>query len=317
MPIISVIVPVYNVERYLGKCIESILSQTFEDIEIILINDGSTDTSGMICNKYKNIDIRIVVLNKLNGGLSSARNMGIEYSTGKYITFIDSDDTVSNNILENLYINLINNDCDISVCNVKDIYDDGTILSNNLDYHEVVSNKEAIKLELESQLTNGYAVAKLFKAELFKSIKFPENRLYEDAFIILHLYNETRKIFISTDQLYNYYRHTGTITTSRFKEKDFDCIEAHLSNYEFIMSNHPSLEEQAYFRVIWAYIYILDKITLSSYNGVIKDKVVNFIKANKIDIMKNKYLGNKRKMGIFVYFLSPYLYKKVLRRCKK
>ncbi|MCR0206926.1 glycosyltransferase family 2 protein [[Clostridium] innocuum] len=317
MPIISVIVPVYNVERYLEKCIDSIISQSFKDIEIILVNDGSTDSSGAICNKYRSIDNRIVVLNKTNGGLSSARNMGIEYCTGKFITFIDSDDTVSENILEKLYYNLINNNCDISVCNVIDIYDDGSMLKNEFNFHEVVSNQEAIRLELESRLTNGYAVAKLFKIELFDSIKFPKNKLYEDAFIILRLYAKTKKIFISTDQLYNYHRHNNTITTGNFKEKDFDCIKAHLCNYEFIISNYPSLEEQAYYRVIWSYLYILDKIILSNYEGRIKEEVISFINRNKNKIFKNNYLGYKRKLGVLIYLFSPYLYDKILRRCKK
>ena len=132
---ISIIVPVYNVEKYLEKCIKSILNQTFTDFELILVNDGSTDKSGVICDNYKNIDDRIIVIHKKNEGLSSARNSGLDIAKGRYIGFVDSDDYINNDMYHKLYEALIKNNSDISICKFVKVYDDSEMKFSNNDLY--------------------------------------------------------------------------------------------------------------------------------------------------------------------------------------
>ena len=146
MPKISIIIPIYNLEKYLDKCIKSILNQTFKDFELILVNDGSTDKSGVICDNYKKVDDRIVVIHKENGGTSSARNIGIDIARGKYIGFVDGDDYIHENMYYELYENLIKNNSDISICKFVRVYDNSEMkFSNNNLLEENYSNIEALK----------------------------------------------------------------------------------------------------------------------------------------------------------------------------
>lgn len=312
---VSIIVPVYNVEKYIDKCINSILNQTFEDFELILVDDGSTDKSGEICDKYKKQDKRIKVIHKTNGGLSDARNVGIDNSLGEFITFIDSDDYVDEDIIEFLYDNLKKHHCDISICNAREIYTDYVVYQTKEDIEMVVSGKEAVRYELESKVLPGYSVAKLYeKNKIFKDIRFPIGKLYEDAFIIVKALDLGERVYISTKAKYNYIRRDGSITVSSFKTKDLNCIEAHQANYEYIMCKYPEFEKQGFFRVIWSKLFILDKILISpEKDSEIAEKLIKSIKDVAFKSMSNPYLSFKRKIGIILIFINRNLYRKFLK----
>ena len=198
---ISVIVPVYNVERFLRECIESIISQTYKDLEIILVNDGSTDKSPLICEEYKKIDARVIVLHKENGGLSDARNKGIDISTGEYIGFVDSDDFIENDMYELLLNNIKKVEADIATCGVIS----EKVKDKNFYKEEIIVNAhDGLKEMLMERSMNTSACDKLYKRSLFDEIRYPKDKLYEDLYTTYKLLHKANKIVISNQKKYYY-----------------------------------------------------------------------------------------------------------------
>jgi len=194
---VSVIVPVFNVEEYLSKCLDSIINQSYYNLEIILIDDGSTDLSSFICDEYCSLDSRVVVVHKTNGGLSDARNTGINLATGEFFCFIDSDDYIDVNMIEEL-INLLSfHDADIAVCDFLEV-------SPNMDISKISLNNETIEIisnieELENLFSKNYLQTvvswnKLYKKELFNNIRFPVGKLHEDEFTTYKIIFQAKKI---------------------------------------------------------------------------------------------------------------------------
>lgn len=223
--LISVIVPVYNVQKYLEKCIESILSQTYKNIEIILIDDGSTDNSGKICDECVERDSRIRVIHQKNKGLSAARNRGIECSKGKYIVFIDSDDYIHNRMIEILYQAIIENHAELAICDFKYVYeynkDEKEIVSPI--QNEVLNNNEVIEKLFEKNAWY-YIVAwnKLYKKELWDNIRFPVGYIHEDEAVIHHILIKCKKVVTVKQKLYYYRQIINSIThTKNAKRTDW------------------------------------------------------------------------------------------------
>ena len=162
-PLISIIIPVYKVEKYLEKCIKSVLDQTYKNLQIILVDDGSPDNCGNICDDYARVDNRIEVIHKANGGLSDARNVGLKAARGEYIGFVDSDDYVSNEMFENLYNTLISNDVDVAICNFYIVIDDKNIIKNADNGVEIYNKLEILKEILLDKKIQSYAWNKLYK----------------------------------------------------------------------------------------------------------------------------------------------------------
>lgn len=226
--LISVIVPIYNVEQYLEKCIESIRQQSYQHIEILLINDGSTDNSEQICLDYVNKDNRIQYFKKENGGLSDTRNYGIERSSGEYLSFVDSDDYIAENFIEKLYESIKEQKSDISICNVVKVHENGEI-EQELDWEFPVVNTSR-NIYRSHLLDYDYRLViscnKLYKRHLFDTIRFEVGRIHEDEFIAFLLYDKAEKIsFLQKDGLYFYLQRFGSITkTSKPVSKQFDSL---------------------------------------------------------------------------------------------
>ena len=180
MPKISIIVPVYNVEKYLEKCVKSILNQTFTDFELILVDDGTPDSSGVICDQFAEKDERIKVIHKKNGGLSDARNTGIEVAKGEYIGFVDSDDYIAEDMYELLYTNIVNEEADLSICGIYDVYENKEA-QKRIRQYMILNKFEAIKVILEAKIVSVHAVNKLYKKELFTHVRYPVGKITEDC----------------------------------------------------------------------------------------------------------------------------------------
>ena len=200
---------------------------------MLIRDDGSKDKSGLICEEYAKKDSRISVYHKTNGGLSSARNYGIEHALGEFITFIDSDDYVDKSMLAILYNNMIENDVDLSITGVRDIYDGKT--SIDVDREKLLLNsEETLKFMLMGKKINVYAVSKLYKRSIFESIKYPLGKAFEDSYIIVDILKKCSSVFIDTIPQYNYYHRTDSITTLSYSARDLDYIEAWTLNFEKI-----------------------------------------------------------------------------------
>ena len=195
--LISVVVPIYKVEQYLEKCVNSILSQTYSNLEIILVDDGSPDNCPQICDNLVKQDKRIKVIHKPNGGLSDARNVGFESSTGKYVTFVDSDDYLNYNFIETLYNNLLNTNADMSIVGYQKVFEDSTVNQAETFQSEVLSFDNSNKFEqlcAKHKLNFVIAWGKLYTRQLFNTIKFPVGKINEDEFVTHHVINTCQKI---------------------------------------------------------------------------------------------------------------------------
>ena len=268
---ISIIVPVYNVEAYLERCVESILKQTYTNLEILLVNDGSTDKSGELCDKLALRDHRIRVIHKENGGLSDARNRGIDEASSNLIGFIDSDDYIDEDMYETLYRQMVASKADLSMCGHYDVY-------HQIPEKQVAEIKtwelmpeEAIKMVMEAKILSVTAVNKLYKKALFEQLRFRIGKIAEDAFIMVDLIHQCSKVVATNEKKYYYVHRENSITTQKFSLKFLNVIEAYEQNAKIISENYPDLYDVAIMRLNWAYFYVLDRLLV---DNDFKDKVL-------------------------------------------
>lgn len=224
---VSIIVPVYNVERYVEKCIRSILNQSYQNIEIIIIDDGSMDNSYNVCaDLQKESPDKIELFKKENGGLSSARNFGLSQAKGEYISFVDSDDIVSQDFIEKLVSLLEKTGSSISCCQVAKFDNDEKPKFTHTIEHSEYNTKNAIELLVTDKITS-HAWNKLYVASLFQNIEFPIGRNYEDIFIMYKLFKKAKKVTLYNNaKLYGYLQRKGSITGSVDSKTLNDYIDA-------------------------------------------------------------------------------------------
>lgn len=230
---ISVIVPVFNVENYLEKCVKSIIEQTYKNLEVILVDDGSTDKSGFLCDELKKQDYRIKVIHKTNGGLSDARNAGIQVSTGKYLSFIDSDDYLERTALEQMMQAILISHSEIAICNIMRFYDDGC----TEEFYNPTDNQEVLEGIRRFDTLNQPSVCnKLFDAKLFANISFPYGKYYEDTYVYHELLYKADKVVLTGKTGYWYLSRKGSILgRSQFSNRYFDFIEAVYMRADFLI----------------------------------------------------------------------------------
>lgn len=297
--LISVIVPVYNVEKYINRCIDSVLKQTYKNIEIILVDDGSTDDSGKICDEYAKKDKRIVVIHKENGGLSDARNAGIDIATGLYISFIDSDDYVENNYIEILYNSIIKNKTDMAIGSHKVIYDTGTVLEKATGEESVLEPKEVLKRILYDDGIDLTANSKLYKKELFDNIRFPVARLFEDAATTYKLIDVANTISIVSISIYNYIIRNNSITNQKFSSKKMDLIKSTEEMCDYVKNKYPDLEKAANRRLMYAYLSTLSQLAMSKEKFPNEQKIMmHYIRKNGNKVLLDKKAPKRDKLGI-------------------
>jgi glycosyltransferase involved in cell wall biosynthesis len=257
MDLISIIVPVYNTEKYLKACLESILHQSYENLEIIIVDDGSTDGSRDIIRKYQSLNHRIFYLYQNNQGLASARNTGLKHCHGNYITFIDSDDIVSNNLIKTLYKELKDNNAEISYTTLRRFKTQQSIGSDKIQYKRLIyDSKNALRHYYKSKLGN--VCGGLFKRELFNHVSFPRNLIYEDNLPkSIVLYKAGQIVFIEAD-LY-YYRIThNSITTQKYSNKKLDILLIGQKIETYLMKNDENFiyYKDEYYKMIYQMTYV-------------------------------------------------------------
>lgn len=315
-PLISVIVPVYNVEIYLEKCIKSIINQTYSNLEIILINDGSTDKSSQICDEFSKKDSRIKVIHKKNGGLSDARNAGIDAANGEYISFIDSDDMVDENFISTLF-NLIEKSLlRLSCVGFKPFYkSDDLIRVSNKSYEKVFGDYEYFKnIFLGNDDFRCSFCRLLCHKSLFEKLRFPVGELYEDVAIFGELMIRAKKIIMSDEKLYFYRMREGSIVHN-FSSKHFDFLKQAKILADIATSKYPNLTPDA--------IYYLSTVKMAISFDVLKSKSLEFddflnesskfIRENFISILKTKSLNKKTKILVLILGINSSLFRLVYR----
>ncbi len=312
---ISIIVPVYNVEGYLENCIDSILNQTFKDFELILVDDGSTDSSGKICDIHGEKDSRIKVIHKTNGGLSSARNAGIDRACGKYIGFVDSDDSIHPQMYEILYNLVKEYKSDISCCNYKKTYDISSKEHEDLNLNEVreMSNIEAIKNLYDKDLGVKLVVAwnKLYNKNLFDSIRYEVGRLHEDEFIAHRILYKCKKIVYINNELYYYLQREGSIMSKVSDKRKVDALLSQSDRMRFcnrvgIISMSEKICKIYEFNFFNLYRQLIseDNTNIEFLNELRKDFILNLC-----ILLRQKDIHIKEKISCLVFAISPRLYR--------
>lgn len=241
--LISVIVPIYNVEKYLRKCIESIINQSYKNLEIILVDDGSTDSCGSICDEYAKIDKRIKVIHKENGGLSDARNRGIEASGGAYLMFIDGDDYINEKMAEILYKRIKEDNTDLAMCNFLFVDECGAEVRERNRVlpikNEILTSPKLMK-KLLGNKRGYYAIAcnKLYKKNLFEDIRFPSGKINEDEFVVHRIFVKCQRISCVSIPLYYYVQRSGSIMNAAVSAKNLDIVEALYDRTKYLITHN-------------------------------------------------------------------------------
>ena len=255
-PLISVIVPVYNVEQYIDRCVESIINQTYQNLEIILVDDGSTDNSGIKCDEWKKKDKRVVVVHKKNGGLSDARNAGLEIANGEYIGFVDSDDYICLDMYRILSETMEKTQANIVECKRRRFTDSDTNLSaNSCDFSIEVFDAEQALLELilERKLKQT-AWNKLYQRRSITTL-FEVGKINEDEYWTYQIFGKAKKIVSVDTELYYYYQRELSIMHEKYSVKRLDGVKARKERLEYIKKCYPSLTNHACLSYIWACFY--------------------------------------------------------------
>lgn len=313
---ISVIVPVYNVEAYLERCVESILQQTYAHFELILINDGSTDSSGQICDHLASQYENIKVYHIENAGVSNARNMGIQLATGSWVTFIDSDDFVTQDYLATLASAAEGLNVGFVIAPLHHIKNGiVTDLPSYSGKTELWSTEETMKELLMTTRTSFFPVAKLFKRDLLADEKFNTNyHLAEDALFLTELLLKTRCSCVFIDKPVYYYDHREGSATTSVNRHVFDTIEVYKQIIAQVSQAFPNLKYELINRECWSYITVYDKIIFTSRKEYQKEKAElrNWIVQHRREIWKDAYFTTFRKVAILSLVISPWLYKKIV-----
>jgi len=287
---VSIIIPVYNVEKYLSRCVESVFAQTYTNLEIILVDDGTKDNSGVLCDKYGERDERVKVIHKKNGGLSSARNAGIEIATGDAIFFLDSDDYLSEECIDICVKMLINNNASISIIQMMHVAE-GTneiIKSSEREVMYTFNSEKAIEESLYQKWYTCCAPAKLYKREVIGDIKFPLGRISEDL-ATCHLFlNNADKVVYSNYCGYYYRQHENSIMHT-FNPKRLDALQWALEIEEFCKNYYPAIVDAAICRTFNVSVHLLLDIP---QNGDSHDKYFKVI-WREIERTRFKTICNK------------------------
>ena len=323
-PLISIIVPVYRVESYLSRCVDSLLAQTYQNLEIILVDDGSPDQCPAICDACAEKDARVKVIHQENKGLSGARNAGIDAASGEYLAFVDSDDYVSPHFIEELYQLLQDTGCAIGQCRFSYVKGDGLVEEGDSAF--CIYRGESLMEQLygPEEKATCFVVAwnKLYRAELFKEtgIRYPEGRIHEDEATTYRLFHEAKKLAFLDRALYGYYTENGGSITSVFSAKRLQWLTAHEERIAFFKKNgYEKLLPAAYRKLCDACITFYFRCTeqVKDAEELKKElrKRLETYRANGAAWIAA--LPLKTRMGYELFSMSPGLYAKMLQKMQE
>ena len=311
---VSIVVPVYNVENYISRCINSLIKQSYKNLEIVLVDDGSTDLSAKICDEYKKIDSRIKVIHKKNGGLSDARNFGIDNCTGEYICFVDSDDWIEKEMIKTLIENIVDTKSDIAICGRYRAYENKEkIIEKYKKYPKEIVFNNIIGLQYLMSFC-GYDMSvcdKMFKSSLFSEIRFPYGLTCEDSFTTYKLFSESKQICYINKPFYNYFFRTNSIT--RNGNVNETVIKAAQEQYKFVLKNYADIKNEASSFLISAYMSVFNEYIKRNKKCM---KISLFKKESKKHLkcaLKSDNISFVKKIQMIIFCFSSFLYKKIYK----
>lgn len=314
--LISVIVPVYNVEKYLNRCIDSIVNQTYKNIEIILVDDGSKDKSGEICDYYAKNNAKVQVIHKKNGGLSDARNQGIKKAHGDYISFVDSDDWLEKDIYEKCMNRNKQYNADIINFAIQINHSDGKFYNQNIKKEKILYDKEGLIYLNSFKNLDISACNKIFKTCLFADIEFPFGKLCEDCYVMFKLFNKAKVVLVIPYIGYHYFRRKGSITIS--ENINLDYLYAYEEQMNYFRENISELLYIAETSYVFANITTFNNAIMKNkiQKSLINETRKNVRKYSK-SVYKNGYLSKRKKIQFFIFNRLNYLYKIIIRIKRK
>jgi len=299
--LISIVIPVYNVEKYLDACMKSVLRQTYRNLEIILVDDGATDKSGQMCDRYAETDLRVTVVHKENGGLSDARNKGISHAKGKYIMFIDSDDVVSLDFVEYLYKLLKGNSADIAICDPVHCYPDKEIVFERENRKKIMEAEDAI---IEMLYQKSFLVAawgKIYKKEYFDETTFPYGMLFEDSAVMYKIFDKAEKIVYGNAKLYGYMHRDGSITTQTFTMRDTDILTISNQMVEYMSDRSTKMQKAARAYQMNAHMRVyLNAPQINKWDQVVR-VCRTFIKRNWLPVFTDIHIRRKLRASLILF----------------
>lgn len=307
---VSIIVPVYQVEKYIRQCVDSILAQTFTDFELILVDDGSKDQSGQICDEYARMDTRVKVIHKENGGAADTRNRGMDQSVGNYVMFVDSDDYIAPTMLECLYKNMLNENADIAACNYLYFFENDSKkdFATNVK-SEVLTGSEIFYYKKNERNYGFWTVVwnKLMKRETVGKVRFRSGKYYEDEFWANEIYQMDIKIVTIPECLYYYRQHENSTMRQKKIARSLDIIEAFQERI-YIYLKEQKYAEQAY-KVL---VYLLEHLEESKSLITNEDERKKYIQAEKrtkdiVNQLKKRKLSIIQKVSLVFLGINPCL----------
>lgn len=302
---ISVIVPIYNTEPYLNRCIDSIIAQTYRNLDIILVDDGSVDRSGEICEAYEKKDKRVRVIHQQNGGAASARNSGLEIAKGKYIGFVDSDDFITADMYESL-IRCLDDDVDIVTCGKFLVYPSKNwkIKAKKYCAHKInkYGTEQAIEELLKGQLFSNSVYEKLYRKELFDGLRFPQGRISEDHPVTYTLFKRCRNVVNIGEAKYYQYRREDSISRKEFFFRRIDIVLFHRDVLKDIQKEYPQFNDIAEANYINSVVRQIGEIRKSKDRALYREldeRLIKVLKRMQVRIVFNSYLDRQQKEIIF------------------
>ena len=295
MDLISIIVPIYNVEQYLNQCLQSVCSQSYDNLEIILVDDGSSDRSPELCDEWAEKDSRIYVIHKQNGGLSDARNTGISCAKGKYIAFVDSDDWIEKDLYQKLWSELQQNNAQIAACRIVKVFE--ATLEEQKIYSEqkIFTSKEALQTLLKGRDFCAVAWNKLYRRDVIGDIRFPVGRLHEDEFFTYRVIANASRLVLVPEAKYYYRQRAGSIM-DKWTIKHLDALDAFNERIHFLQVHYPDLYVMDKFNFYLACVYNGRELITSTEDDVATRQGLE--KVLKYSRMLSFSIGDFIKLGI-------------------
>lgn len=300
---VSIIIPAYNAERYIEECLLSIISQTYLNLEIIIVNDGSEDKTVDIVKRLKKKDNRIIIINQKNSGVSIARNNGFKNSTGEYIIFVDADDILENNMVQTLVINIEENDADIAICGFKKIFSNGKEENPKiLKTKKIFNTIEALQVFFEGKYFGISLWDKILKRDLAEKISFEENRkINEDKYYLFNAILNSRKVFVYNEGLYHYMQRDFSVSKKKFGINNLDILYFSKKILEDINNRYPELNNYAIENYICDNIYVYRNIARNYKKG---DYLFKYLETIKNNLKKYKnFKKQKKKYHQFEFYM--------------